>query len=991
VKVRTSSWFIPALAAGMAWAAFAQTPAARPARGAAPGPGAPAVATVGALRISRSEFEKRFEQGLRDYKTRTGAELPKDFRPMVRRQLLETAVRQRLLMLEAERRGVLASYEEAEAELKKDPTFQTNGAFNEPKYIAIRSGQPQAFQAAIEDLRRTLPASRLAQALEREHQPSEAEVRARVARRLRRFEVDYLPLRRSDFDGGYREPREADVLAYYRAHAGEFRRGEEARVSVVFVNQPELPDSLAADDDARRRWDQRMARTADSLLAALRGGATLEGVADPFGGVKSAVLERDRQPSWWRGGGRDLQAVFAAAGGTVLRDAIPAEQGRAIVRVDVRSPAGPAPLRQVAVTIRAQLRERARMERDQVALRGFYETLRDSLRGPAWRIRYAILDTAALRTPEPSAADLDRYYRGHLADYSSFDAVSGTVVARSQAEVRDDLRRRWIQEQRATLARSAARGIEEAWRRGRRDAAAERAALVRDVGPVPGGGAVDSGQAGAALTDSLTTGMQEGQVGTIRFGGGLVVYHVHARVADYVPTFEQARPILTQRLAPRRDAQDEAGARRLYDADPTAFRTGDVLHFTRLLIEPVSVFAVRLDRADVESYYQRSLDKYSADELVRVRHLLVSPAGSGEAADREARSKAEGLLRRIRGGERLADLAREYSDDPATRNQGGDVGVFRHGMMLDEFERVAFRMRPGDISDLVKTEVGYHILECTEYVPMETTPLEYAYSNVAGDLAQERANRATQARAESLFRTLRTPADARRAAARIGAQLMHNEQRIGNRLVASELIPYFEKLETVKPGQLYPGVQEYRGLGWVITWVDSLAPPKVPTWEQARAIALDRYRRDSGRRALLAKRAELDSLAAAGWSLDSLGALFGGLEHYQRTGPGGALPRLSGKTQLDSLVLGTGKKDAVLDVGQDSGWVEFVNGFARVRLLSRREPDPVQLAGRVESERRLELERKLQTVFDRLKQRFTVRILDRELRATPLPPLPEPS
>src|SRR5207247_189352 len=105
--------------------------------------------------------------------------------------------------------------------------------------------------------------------------------------------------------------------------------------------------------------------------------------------------------------------------------------------------------------------------------------------------------------------------------------------------------------------------------------------------------------------------------------------------------------------------------------------------------------------------YERIESYTPTFEQVPARHILVSPSGPGEEADRAARAKAEELLRRIRAGEDIANLARQYTDDPATKAQGGDLGYFARGTMLDAFERAAFTLEVGEVSEPVKTEVGY--------------------------------------------------------------------------------------------------------------------------------------------------------------------------------------------------------------------------------------------------------------------------------------------
>jgi hypothetical protein len=354
-----------------------------------------------------------------------------------------------------------------------------------------------------------------------------------------------------------------------------------------------------------------------------------------------------------------------------------------------------------------------------------------------------------------------------------------------------------------------------------------------------------------------------------------------------------------------------------------------------------------------------------------------------------ARAKAEALLRRVRSGEDFAGLARQYSDDPATREQGGDLGMFGRGAMLEGFERVAFALEPDQVSDLVKTEVGYHIIKCLERHPAVAQPLAWLYANVGADLALEKAKRIGKQRADSLYAAARTPAALRAAADRLHYPYSSIEHVIGDRRGIRELIPFLEGIETVKPGQMYPGAYEMPGLGWGLSWVDSVVPARAPHWEDAKPTALAAWRGSAGRRTLEAKRAELDSLETAGWSFDSLATLWGGLQHEPAVTEGRGISGLGGAAIVDSLVFGA-PGGARLERNGVSGWLAFPSAAVRMRLVQRVGPDATQLASRVENDRRARLERRLYAYFETLKRRYPVRILDAKLRDVVLPePPPE--
>jgi peptidyl-prolyl cis-trans isomerase C len=130
---------------------------------------------------------------------------------------------------------------------------------------------------------------------------------------------------------------------------------------------------------------------------------------------------------------------------------------------------------------------------------------------------------------------------------------------------------------------------------------------------------------------------------------------------------------------------------------------------------------------DVTNFYKQNPTEFEQPELVRASHILISaPANADAAARTSARQKAAGVLKRAKGGEDFAALAREFSQDPGSAANGGELGLFTQGDMVGPFNDAAFTLPVGAISDLVETEFGFHIIKVLEKQAARAVPLDEA-------------------------------------------------------------------------------------------------------------------------------------------------------------------------------------------------------------------------------------------------------------------------
>jgi peptidyl-prolyl cis-trans isomerase C len=169
---------------------------------------------------------------------------------------------------------------------------------------------------------------------------------------------------------------------------------------------------------------------------------------------------------------------------------------------------------------------------------------------------------------------------------------------------------------------------------------------------------------------------------------------------------------------------------------------------------------INVTEDDAKKYYSENKTKFETPEQVRASHILIKPdtnqatAGSALTSDpnadpnqakAKAKAKAEDLLKQIKGGADFAELAKTNSGDTYSAIQGGDVGFFGRGQMVPAFERAAFALKAGQVSDVVETQFGYHIIKLTDHKDANTIPFEQAKDDIVklltqtkqGDLAEE--------------------------------------------------------------------------------------------------------------------------------------------------------------------------------------------------------------------------------------------------------------
>lgn len=154
---------------------------------------------------------------------------------------------------------------------------------------------------------------------------------------------------------------------------------------------------------------------------------------------------------------------------------------------------------------------------------------------------------------------------------------------------------------------------------------------------------------------------------------------------------------------------------------------------------------------ELETYYRDNEQRLTFPEEVRVRHILLSWKPLGTKDDRAAiREQMVPILKQARGGGDFAALAKKHSDDAETKANGGDTGFFHRGQMVPAFERVAFSLAPGEVSDMVETPFGVHIIRLEERRPARLVPLDEVREPLRDHVRRERMEAAVREKIASL-------------------------------------------------------------------------------------------------------------------------------------------------------------------------------------------------------------------------------------------------
>jgi peptidyl-prolyl cis-trans isomerase D len=274
--------------------------------------------------------------------------------------------------------------------------------------------------------------------------------------------------------------------------------------------------------------------------------------------------------------------------------------------------------------------------------------------------------------------------------------------------------------------------------------------------------------------------------------------------------------------------------------------------------------AVAVSDADVEAFYKEHAAEFEEPKRLRVAHVLVRvPPVGGSDAENAAKAKVEDVIKRAKGGEDFAKLAREFSEDKASAVQGGDLGFVGPGELVAPFEQAAFALKKGEISAPVRTPFGYHAIRVIDVKEGGKTPLKEVAPKIKETLGAQKSEQAAQARADEVRAILLSAKDFAAEAKRLGLEAQEAAFGRGDALGEAGRDP---QLDETLFGLAVGGVSTpiKTAGGFVIVKIVQHVPPGVPPVAEIRDRVVEAIKRERAEQQVTDKAKALVTTLAKG-------------------------------------------------------------------------------------------------------------------------------
>jgi peptidyl-prolyl cis-trans isomerase D len=387
-----------------------------------------------------------------------------------------------------------------------------------------------------------------------------------------------------------------------------------------------------------------------------------------------------------------------------------------------------------------------------------------------------------------------------------------------------------------------------------------------------------------------------------------------------------------------------------------------------LLVEGSGLLSqVKLTDTDLQNYYQAHQDEWKQDEQVHASHILLLV--NDKRTDAQARQQMEEIKKRIDNGEDFAAVARQVSEDPGSKANGGDLGFFARGRMVKEFENAAFSATPGKLVGPIKTPFGYHLLKVAGRRAAGVQPFAEVKEQIRARLGFEWARKLAETRAKELARRLAAEkpksAAALQALAKDGPGVTFTAT---GKFSPQDPVPGLGLVQqfnaavfAAKAGDVTGAVEIPRG--WAIAYVQAVYPAHLAELAEVepkvRQTLLTRKQQEKAVEVLNQARQQIQH----GKTFDQVAAeLAVPVKDTPEFGGNGSIPGIGPSPQLTKLAL-------TLPTGQVGGPVADSRGALLFLVTDRKSWEPAKFAAAKEQTRQTLQQQKLSSILGALLER----------------------
>jgi peptidyl-prolyl cis-trans isomerase D len=277
---------------------------------------------------------------------------------------------------------------------------------------------------------------------------------------------------------------------------------------------------------------------------------------------------------------------------------------------------------------------------------------------------------------------------------------------------------------------------------------------------------------------------------------------------------------------------------------------------------------VQVTQDDLRAYYQQHRDEYHAPDQIKVSHIWIKmplPDDKGQIDQKkvaEAQGRADDILKQLKSGAKFDDLAKKYSEDPGSANVGGSLGWVGKGQMTPEFEKAAYALSKGQISDVVKSTDGFHIIRLDDKQEAHTKSLDEVKSQIEPIVKHQKAQQLAQQKAEELLKQAQSQGLDAAAAAQNVPVITSDFFARKDMLPGIGPSPQFMDAVFSAQEKAPPDVAQ-ASQGIVVFQLIGIKPAATPTFDEIRSKVEDEFKNERSRNLLSQKVQELSDRAKA--------------------------------------------------------------------------------------------------------------------------------